>query len=59
MIPGFADKRPGEGNPQRHGSMSYQVIDPAGRLLNVADDAPVPPGCTLRVPTQFLDHQSR
>ena len=37
----------------------YEVIDASGRVRRLADDAVCPPGCTLRTPLRFLDHQQR
>ena len=39
--------------------MSYQVIDAAGRLIELDYDEPIPDGCSLRVPTLFMDAQQR
>src|SRR4051812_12097286 len=35
--------------------MAYQVIDAAGRIIELQDDEVVPPGCKLRVSTVFMD----
>src|SRR4051812_30127675 len=37
----------------------YEVIDAIGRSLELADDDPLPPGCTLRLSTMFMDAQQR
>jgi hypothetical protein len=39
--------------------MPVQVIDRNGRVIEVEDDQPVPPGCRLHVPARFMDSQTR
>lgn len=37
----------------------YQVVDAAGRLIELDDNEPCPDGCSLRVPTLFMDSSQR
>jgi hypothetical protein len=37
----------------------YQVVDAKGRLIDLEDDEPVPPGCSLHVSTMFMDAEQR
>lgn len=39
--------------------MAYQVVDAAGRVLDLEDDEIVPDGCSLRVSTVFMDSSQR
>jgi hypothetical protein len=40
-------------------AMPYEVVDARGRVRKLADHVPVPPGCSLRCPVQFLDSEQR
>ncbi len=37
----------------------YQVIDVAGRVIELEDDEIVPPNCSLRVPTFLMDSEQK
>ena len=39
--------------------MAFQVIDAAGRLIELEDGKPVPPGCKLMVSPLWMDSEQR